>query len=137
MQNPIACNLWKQNHSGKLTDQDLSKVLGKRPSVKDNEIKNKLNALKNLNKERINDVVDDDDDDDDDDDEDDDDDFRYLTLLPIPYFPDSATISELDNEDNDNFNDYVTPKTLAENNNGSARTTITTTTATTISHWNE
>ena len=105
MQNQTVGNLLKHIQSGKLTDEDLSEVLGKLPSVKDIEIKNKLDALKNFNKKRI------DDDNVHDDNNDDDDDFKYLPSAPIPYFPDSPCISGTDNEDNDNFNDYVTRTT--------------------------
>ena len=50
-QNLIVGTLLKQIQSSKLTEQNLSEVLGKLPSVKDIEIKSKLVALKNLNKE--------------------------------------------------------------------------------------
>ena len=76
-------------------------------------IKNKLGALKNYNKERIND----DDNDDNNNDDNDNDDFRYLSSkpryvpsLPASFFPDSPTISNIDDKDEENFNDYLTLK---------------------------
>ena len=70
------------------------------PSVKDVQIKNKLNKLRQFNKKIIND------DNDDGDEDDNDNDFKHLpsppqNLPPTKYFPDSPTISDLDDDNND------------------------------------